>query len=96
LILAGDRDDFCTVEQALSAYRQLPDGELAILAGHSITGGLVKPASLRPFADRACAGRVAEVLDRLATRPDVTTSGPVRPVSLVGVSEPVSQPAAPT
>jgi pimeloyl-ACP methyl ester carboxylesterase len=34
LILVGDRDDFCTVEQAVTAYRQLPDGELAILPGH--------------------------------------------------------------
>jgi pimeloyl-ACP methyl ester carboxylesterase len=34
LILTGDRDDFCTVEQAVSAYRQLTDGELAILPGH--------------------------------------------------------------
>jgi pimeloyl-ACP methyl ester carboxylesterase len=34
LILTGDRDDFCTVEQAVTAYRLLPDGELAILPGH--------------------------------------------------------------
>src|SRR6478752_2449691 len=34
LILAGDRDDFCAVEQAVTAYRQLADGELAILPGH--------------------------------------------------------------
>jgi pimeloyl-ACP methyl ester carboxylesterase len=34
LILAGDRDEFCPVEQAVAAYRQLPDGELAILPGH--------------------------------------------------------------
>jgi len=34
LILTGDRDDFCTVEAAVTAYRQLPDGELAILPGH--------------------------------------------------------------
>jgi pimeloyl-ACP methyl ester carboxylesterase len=34
LILAGDRDDFCSVEQAVEAYRQLPDGELAVLPGH--------------------------------------------------------------
>ena len=34
LILAGDRDHFCTVEQAVMAYRQLTDGELAILPGH--------------------------------------------------------------
>jgi pimeloyl-ACP methyl ester carboxylesterase len=34
LILTGDRDDFCTVEAAVLAYRQLADGELAILPGH--------------------------------------------------------------
>jgi pimeloyl-ACP methyl ester carboxylesterase len=34
LILTGDRDDFCTVEQAVQAYRQLPDGELAVLPSH--------------------------------------------------------------
>jgi len=34
LILTGDRDEFCTVEAAVTAYRQLPDGELAILPGH--------------------------------------------------------------
>lgn len=34
LILSGDRDDFCSLEQAVAAYRRLPDGELAILPGH--------------------------------------------------------------
>lgn len=43
LILAGDRDDFCTVEQAVTAYRQLPDGELAILPGH---GHYIPPAAI--------------------------------------------------
>jgi pimeloyl-ACP methyl ester carboxylesterase len=38
-ILCGDRDEFCTVEEALTAYRALEDGELAILpnTGHVIT-----------------------------------------------------------
>ena len=44
LILAGDRDDFCTVEQAVTAYRQLPDGELAILPGH---GHYIPPAAIQ-------------------------------------------------
>jgi pimeloyl-ACP methyl ester carboxylesterase len=44
LILAGDRDDFCTVEQAVTAYRQLPDGELAILPGH---GHYIPPAAVQ-------------------------------------------------
>ena len=43
LILTGDRDDFCTVEQAVTAYRQLPDGELAILPGH---GHYLPPAAI--------------------------------------------------
>jgi pimeloyl-ACP methyl ester carboxylesterase len=34
LILSGDHDEFCQAEQAVAAYRQLPDGELAILPGH--------------------------------------------------------------
>jgi pimeloyl-ACP methyl ester carboxylesterase len=43
LILVGDRDDFCTVEQAVAAYRQLTDGELAILPGH---GHYIPPAAI--------------------------------------------------
>jgi pimeloyl-ACP methyl ester carboxylesterase len=44
LILVGDRDDFCTVEQAVTAYRQLSDGELAILPGH---GHYIPPAAIQ-------------------------------------------------
>jgi pimeloyl-ACP methyl ester carboxylesterase len=44
LILVGDRDDFCTVEAAVSAYRQLPDGELAILPGH---GHYIPPGAIQ-------------------------------------------------
>ena len=43
LILSGDRDEFCQVEQAVAAYRQLPAGELAILAGH---GHYIPPAAI--------------------------------------------------
>jgi pimeloyl-ACP methyl ester carboxylesterase len=43
LILAGDRDDFCSVEQATAAYRQLPRGELAILPDH---GHYIPPAAI--------------------------------------------------
>jgi pimeloyl-ACP methyl ester carboxylesterase len=43
LILAGDRDEFCTVDQAVAAYRQLSDGELAILPGH---GHYIPPAAI--------------------------------------------------
>jgi pimeloyl-ACP methyl ester carboxylesterase len=31
LILTGDRDEFCSVEDAVAAYRPLPVGELAVL-----------------------------------------------------------------
>jgi len=44
LILTGDRDDFCTVEQAVTAYRHLQDGELAILPGH---GHYIPPAAIQ-------------------------------------------------
>ena len=43
LILTGDRDDFCTVEQAVIAYRQLLEGELAILLGH---GHYISPSAI--------------------------------------------------
>jgi pimeloyl-ACP methyl ester carboxylesterase len=52
LILAGDRDDFCSVEQAVAAYQQLPDGELAVLPGH---GHFIPPAAIETtieFFDR--------------------------------------------
>ena len=43
LILVGDRDHFCSVEEAAVAYRKLPAGELAILpdTGHEITSTAV-------------------------------------------------------
>jgi pimeloyl-ACP methyl ester carboxylesterase len=43
LILTGGRDDFCTVEVAVTAYRHLADGELAILPGH---GHYIPPAAI--------------------------------------------------
>lgn len=43
LIVSGDRDEFCSVEQAVAAYRRLPDGELAILPGH---GHYIPPAAI--------------------------------------------------
>jgi pimeloyl-ACP methyl ester carboxylesterase len=44
LIMCGDRDDFCSVEDAVSAYRALRSGELAILpdTGHVITAAAVE------------------------------------------------------
>jgi pimeloyl-ACP methyl ester carboxylesterase len=33
LLLAGDRDEFCSVEEGVVAYRKLPQGELGFLPG---------------------------------------------------------------
>ena len=44
LILTGDRDPFCTVEQGAAAYRALPAGELAVLPN---TGHLITPAAVQ-------------------------------------------------
>ena len=44
LILVGDRDFFCSVEEAASAYRALPDGELAVLPN---TGHVITPAAIQ-------------------------------------------------
>jgi pimeloyl-ACP methyl ester carboxylesterase len=43
LILTGDRDHFCSVEEAAVAYRDLPAGELAILpdTDHAITPSVI-------------------------------------------------------
>ena len=43
LILSGDRDEFCSVEEAVTAYRTLPHGELAILSN---TGHVITPAAI--------------------------------------------------
>ena len=43
LILTGDRDNFCSVEEGVTAYRMLQDGELAILPN---TGHLITPAAI--------------------------------------------------
>lgn len=44
LVLAGDRDHFCTVEDGAAAFRALPRGELAILPG---TGHVITEAKVR-------------------------------------------------
>jgi pimeloyl-ACP methyl ester carboxylesterase len=43
LVLVGDRDHFCSVEEGALTYRSLPDAELAVLPGveHVITDGKV-------------------------------------------------------
>jgi pimeloyl-ACP methyl ester carboxylesterase len=44
LILTGDRDPFCTVEEEAVACRALPAGQLAVLPD---TGHLITPAAVR-------------------------------------------------
>jgi len=44
LILTGDRDPFCTVEEGAAACRALPAGELAVLPN---TGHLITPAAVQ-------------------------------------------------
>jgi len=48
LILCGDRDEFCSVEEAITAYRALPKGELAILAD---TGHVITPAAIEAMVE---------------------------------------------
>jgi len=43
LILVGDRDQFCTAEEAVTAYRALKHGELAVLPA---TGHIITPAAI--------------------------------------------------
>ena len=42
--LARQARDLCTVEQAVTAYRQLPDGELGIMPGH---GHYIPPSAIQ-------------------------------------------------
>lgn len=44
LIITGDRDPFCTVEEGAAAYHALQAGELAVLAK---TGHLITPAAVQ-------------------------------------------------
>ena len=44
LILTGDRDPFCTIEDGAAAYRALPAGAFAALPD---TGHLITPAAVR-------------------------------------------------
>lgn len=53
LVMVGDRDMFCSVEDAVLAYRRLPAGELAVVPAtdHEIT--TAKVAALIEFLERA-------------------------------------------
>lgn len=44
LILIGDRDNFCSVEEGVQAYRALTNGELAVLPA---TGHLITPPAVQ-------------------------------------------------
>jgi pimeloyl-ACP methyl ester carboxylesterase len=48
LVLVGDRDPFCTVEEGVGIYRALPAGELAVLPN---TDHLIDPAAVRVTVD---------------------------------------------
>ena len=48
LILTGDRDPFCTVEEGAAACRALSAGQLAVLPG---TGHLITPAAVQATID---------------------------------------------
>jgi pimeloyl-ACP methyl ester carboxylesterase len=56
MILTGDRDQFCSVEEGVTAYRMLKDGELAVLPD---TAHLIAPAVVATtieFFERRLAG----------------------------------------
>ena len=48
LILVGDRDDYCTLDDAVTAYRQLTHAEIAVLPG---TGHIITPAKIELALD---------------------------------------------
>jgi pimeloyl-ACP methyl ester carboxylesterase len=48
LILGGDRDEFCTVEDAVASYQALPAGELAIVPA---TPHIITPATVRQMIE---------------------------------------------
>jgi pimeloyl-ACP methyl ester carboxylesterase len=56
LILVGDRDDYCTLDDGAAAYRRLPSGEIAVLP---TTGHVITPAKIEltlDFFNRHLAG----------------------------------------
>ena len=59
LILVGDRDRFCTVEEGVTAYRKLHKGELSVLpdVGHSIPVSAIDATLAFLLRQRRGAGR---------------------------------------
>ena len=71
LILVGDRDDFCSVEEAAVAFRNLGHGQLAVLRniGHVISTGKIRGTSQLPDQpDRATSGEEQPSEDCLPAR----------------------------
>jgi len=59
LILVGDRDPFCSLDEGVAAYRALQDGELAVLPNTALG---INPAAVQAtiqFFQRRYAGRAA-------------------------------------
>ena len=56
LIMAGDRDDFCTVEEGVTAYRMLREGELAFLPNQAHFISAMAAATMTDFLTRHEAG----------------------------------------
>lgn len=48
LILVGDRDEYCSPEEGVAAYRKLQNGELAILPG---VGHFITPRKVQMYID---------------------------------------------
>jgi pimeloyl-ACP methyl ester carboxylesterase len=55
LVVVGDRDPFCSVEEAVLAYRTLRHGELAVLPGHDHVITPAAVAATIAFLDRHAA-----------------------------------------
>ncbi len=56
LVLTGDRDTFCSVEDAVTAYRLLPTSELAVLPHHDHTIGAAAIDASLDFLGRHASG----------------------------------------
>jgi pimeloyl-ACP methyl ester carboxylesterase len=52
LVLTGDRDDFCSMDDAVTAYRSLPRGELAVVPDHDHHIGPAKVEASLEFLRR--------------------------------------------